>query len=307
VPSGHDRRVTATPPTSRTRYLNTPAISDACTQSPTEAGWIIFISFLAGAACACHPVGRQPPRLLAGLAALVVVGRLLPTTPSTRHPTTAAATGATSAPALRTAPGNTRGYAVPDVLGRTVAQAERVMRVAGLQGAATDRDPTAAVVAQEPPAGVLVPPGSVIGFRTMTDVQSNNVPRRLRLGGGPTTATYRVVGAGAAPPQQRGVVVVAVPRAADVGVWLEAGPGQLLPVLDSTRDMTTCQLTRGRVRCVVRFGALEAEALGVWTVSVADHAGNSPPLARSKASTLPGHSAAAMAASARATAASLLR
>jgi hypothetical protein len=38
VPSGHDRRVAATPPTSRTRYLNTPAISDACTQLLPKLG-----------------------------------------------------------------------------------------------------------------------------------------------------------------------------------------------------------------------------------------------------------------------------
>jgi PASTA domain len=234
--------------------------------------WGIVLTHAGGSMRVSSSRAATAAALLAGLGVLVVVGRLLPTTPSTRHPTTAAATGATSAPAIRTAPGNTRGYAVPDVLGRTLAQAKRVMRVAGLQGAASDRDPqgpTAVVVAQEPPAGVLVPPGSVIGFRTMTDVQSNNVPRRLRLGGGPTTATYRVVASDPAHHQLR--VVVAVPRAADVAVWLEAGPGQLLPVLDSTRDTTTCQPTRGQVRCVVRFGALEAEAPGVWTVSVANH------------------------------------
>jgi PASTA domain len=208
--------------------------------------------------------------LLAGLGVLVVVGRLLPATPTTRHPTTAATTGATSAPAIRTAPGNTRGYAVPDVLGRTLAQAERVMLAAGLQGTASDRDPqgpTAVVVAQEPPAGVLVPPGSVIGFRTRTDVQPNDTPRRLRLPGGPTTAAYRVVAPD--PARHELTVVVAVPRAAEVAVWLETGPSQRLPVLDSTRDATTCLPTRGQLRCVVQFGALEAEAPGVWTVSIA--------------------------------------
>lgn len=134
--------------------------------------------------------------LLVGLAVLAVAGRLLPSAPSTRRPATTAATGAASAPAIRTAPGNTRGYAVPDALGRTLAQAERVMRAAGLQGGADERDPQgrdAVVVAQEPPAGVLVPPGSAVGFRTRTGVQPYGVPRRLRLARGPTTAAYRIV------------------------------------------------------------------------------------------------------------------
>ena len=56
---------------------------------------------------------------------------------------------------------------MPDVLGRTLAQAEGVLRTAGLHGGAYERDPqgrTAVVVAQEPPAGVVVPPGSMVGF-----------------------------------------------------------------------------------------------------------------------------------------------
>jgi PASTA domain len=231
--------------------------------------WGIVLTHAGGSMRVSSSRAATAAALLAGLGVLVVAGRLLPTAPSTRHPTTAA-TGATSAPAIRTAPGNTRGYAVPNVLGRTLAQAESLMRAAGLQGAANDRDPqgpTAVVVAQEPPAGVLVPPGSVIGFRTRTDVQPNDTPRRLRLPGGPTTAAYRVVAPD--PTQHQLTVVVAVPRAAEVAVWLEIGPSQRLPVLDSTRDTTTCQSTRGQLRCVVQFGALEAEAPGVWTVSVA--------------------------------------
>jgi hypothetical protein len=54
--------------------------------------------------------------VLVGLAVLAVAGRLLPSAPSTQRPTTTAATGAASVPAIRTAPGNTRGYAVPDAL-----------------------------------------------------------------------------------------------------------------------------------------------------------------------------------------------
>ena len=50
---------------------------------------------------------------------------------------------------------------MPDVLGRTLAQAEGVLRTGGLQGSADERDPqgrTAVVVAQEPPAGVVAAP-----------------------------------------------------------------------------------------------------------------------------------------------------
>jgi PASTA domain-containing protein len=123
--------------------------------------------------------------LLVGLAVLAVAGRLLPSTPSAQPP---AATGTTSAPTIRTAPGNTRGYAVPDVLGHTLAQAERVLRTAGLHGSAHERDPqgrTAVVVAQEPPAWVVVPPGSMVAFRTRTGVQPYGAPRPLRFGSRP--------------------------------------------------------------------------------------------------------------------------
>jgi hypothetical protein len=169
--------------------------------------------------------------LLVGLAVLAVAGRLLPATPSVQPP---AATGTTSAPTIRTAPGNTRGYAVPDVLGRTLAQAERVLGTAGLYGSAHERDPhgrTAVVVAQEPPAGVVAPPGSMVAFRTRTGVQPYGAPRQLRLGPGPTTAAYRIVAPDPATHQL--TVAVVAPRAADVEVRLEtqlrvapAGAGQ---------------------------------------------------------------------------------
>ena len=66
--------------------------------------------------------------MLGGLAALAVVGRLLPSTPSARGPATTAATVATSAAVIRTTTGNTRGYSVPAVLGYTLAQADRMLR-----------------------------------------------------------------------------------------------------------------------------------------------------------------------------------
>jgi hypothetical protein len=201
--------------------------------------------------------------LLVGLVVLAVAGRLLPSTPSAQRPAT---TGATSAPTIRTAPGNTRGYAVPDVLGHTLAQAERVLRTAGLHGSAHERDPqgrTAVVVAQEPPAGVVAPPGSVVGVRTRTGVQPYGAPRPLRLGAGPTTAAYRIVAPDPATHQL--TVAVVAPRVADIEVRLEASSGSRLPVLASTRDARWCRPSQGKIRCRVRLGLPQ----GVWTVSVA--------------------------------------
>ena len=213
--------------------------------------------------------------LLVGLAVLAVAGRLLPSAPSTQPPATTAATRATTAPAIRTAPGNTRGYAVPDVLGRTLAQAERVMRAGGLHGGAYERDPQgsdAVVVAQEPPARVLVPPGSSVGFRTRTGVQPYGVPRRLRLARGPTTAAYRIVAPDPATHQL--AVAVIVPRATDVELWLETGSGSRVPVLGSTRDATWCRPRHRKVRCEVRLGV---PAEGLWTAILAKR--SSPPAA----------------------------
>jgi hypothetical protein len=202
--------------------------------------------------------------LLVGLAVLALAGRLLPSTPSAQRPAT---TAATLAPAIRTAPGNTRGYGVPDVLGHTLAQAERILRTAGLDGSAYERDPqgrNAVVVAQEPPAGVVVPPGSMVGFRTMTGVQPYGAPRQLRLGAGPHTAAYRIVAPDPATHQL--TVALAVPRAADVALWLETSSGSRVPVLASTREARWCRPSGGMIRCGVRLG-LPAE--GVWTASVA--------------------------------------
>jgi PASTA domain len=62
-----------------------------------------------------------------------------------------------------------RGVVVPDVVGKSLAEGQRLMRRAGLHGSANERDPQApgsVIFAQEPPPGMLVPPGSVVGFRT---------------------------------------------------------------------------------------------------------------------------------------------
>jgi len=200
--------------------------------------------------------------VLVGLAVLALAGRLLPVAPSVQRPAT---TDTALAPAIRTAPGNTRGYGVPDVLGRTLAQAERVMRSGGLHGSAYERDPQgrdAVVVAQEPPAFAVVPPGSMVGFRTRTGVQPYGSPRRLRLGAGPGTAAYRIVAPDPATHQL--TVAVVAPRAAELEVWLDRSSSRL-PVLTSTRDRTWCQPSHGEVRCEVRLGI---PAQGVWRASV---------------------------------------
>ena len=62
-----------------------------------------------------------------------------------------------------------RGVLVPNVVGKSLAAGRRLMKRAGLRGSAVDRDPQAhdsVIYGQEPPPGILAPPGSVVGFRT---------------------------------------------------------------------------------------------------------------------------------------------
>ena len=206
--------------------------------------------------------------VLVGLAALAVAGRLVRTTPTAGHPATSAATilPATTATTLDS-------VEVPDAFGQTLAQAKMVMRAAGLQGAADDRDPQvseAAVVVQEPAAGNRVPAASVVWFRTRTDVQANGVVRRLRLGTGPTTAKYLVVAPD--PPTHPLTVVVILPRAAEVKLWLETEFKSRVPVVGRRQDPASCTPAGGQVRCVVRLGAVNAGGeLGIWTARVAKH------------------------------------
>jgi hypothetical protein len=214
--------------------------------------------------------------LVAGLAVLVVAGRLGPAAPSVRRPASPAVAGATAGTVRTTPLADARGVRVPDATGQSLAQATRVLRTAGPHGAALERDPqisTAVVVAQEPPAGLLIPSGSVVGFRTRTDVQANGSQRRVRLGRGPTNDIYRVVVPYGA--RQHLTVVVSVPPAVDVRVWLQSRLGKRLPVLGSSRDATRCHPTGGQFRCVVRVGALRgeeptlhSEAPRGWTVSI---------------------------------------
>ena len=210
---------------------------------------------------------------LVGLAALAVAGRLVRTAPSAERPATSAPVTIPPAPTTTTV----ASVEVPDAFGQTLAQAKLVMGAAGLRGAADNRDPQvpgAAVVVQEPAAGNLVPADSVVWFRTRTDVQANGVVRRLRLGAGQATATYLVVAPD--PPTHPLTVVVTMPRAAEVKVWLETEFKSRVPVVGRRQDSTSCKPAGGQVRCQVRLGTVNAGGeLGIWTARVAKH--SSPP------------------------------
>jgi hypothetical protein len=214
--------------------------------------------------------------LVAGLAVLVVAGWLLPTIPSAHRPATPTSAGVTAGTVrvipLRDVPTLTvvGGVRVPNAIGHTLARATSLMRTVGLHGVAFERDPqigTAVVVSQEPPAGVLIPRSDVVGFRTRTDVQANGSPRRLRLGRGPTIWGYQVVAPD--PARQRLTVVVAMPPAVELQVWLATVSGRRVPILDTSSGTALCHPTGGRTRCVVGGGALDGEDPGVWTANIA--------------------------------------
>jgi hypothetical protein len=101
------------------------------------------------------PTSTQAPPLTAGLvepSELTTIPRMLVPEPE---------------PVLETA--TSRGVLVPNVVGKSLAEGRRLMKRAGLRGSAVDRDPQApdsVIYGQEPPPGILVPPGSVVGFRT---------------------------------------------------------------------------------------------------------------------------------------------
>jgi hypothetical protein len=214
--------------------------------------------------------------LVAGLAVLVVAGRLLPAIPSAHRPAPPISAGAPAGTVrvipLREVPTSTvvGGVRVPNAIGRTLARATSLMRTAGLRGVAAEHDPQigpAVVVSQEPPAGVLVPRGDVVGFRTRTDVQANGSPRRLRLPRGPTSWGYQLVAPD--PARRRLTVVVAMPAAVELQVWLETVLGRRVPILDTSSGTAPCHPTGGWSRCVVRFGVLEGEDPGLWTATSA--------------------------------------
>jgi hypothetical protein len=152
---------------------------------------------------------------------------------------------------------------VPNTIGHTLTRAAGLLRTAALRGVAFEHDPqfpAAVVVAQEPPAGLLVPRCDVVGVRTSTDVQANGSPRRLRLPRGSTTATYPVVAPD--PARQRLTVVVAMRAAVELQVWLATAGIRRLSILDTSNGTAPCQGTGGRSRCVVGVGTLDGEDPG---------------------------------------------
>jgi hypothetical protein len=97
-----------------------------------------------------------------------------------------------------------------------------------------------------------------------TDVWPNATPRRLRLGQGATTATYRVVAAD--PVHDALEVVLTTPRGVDVQLWLRTPIGRRVMISSTKRG---CRPASGQVRCLVTWAAQEAEAPGIWTIGVA--------------------------------------
>jgi PASTA domain-containing protein len=159
---------------------------------------------------------------------------------------------------------------VPEVIGRTLAQARTVMRNLGLPSGADERDPQApdaVVVAQEPPSGAWVPPNSPVGFRTRSDLWPNGTPRRLQLGNGPTTVSYRVLVAD--PMYHQLTVAITMPPTVELRVWLETRLGRRVSVLDTEDGSGRCRRVIQQSRCQVTLDSLHEEKPGVWAVGLA--------------------------------------
>jgi hypothetical protein len=218
--------------------------------------------------------------LVAALGVLLVAGRVLAPAPSLQPPSTSSA-----APTSVGVSASQRAR-LPDVVGQTLTQAMTALDQLGLRGrqmnlacVALDRDTRAAadaiVVAQNPHAGEWAPRSGAVALCARTDVQPNNTPRRVRLGPGPASAAYLVVAPATATHQL--TVLVVMPAAARVEVWLEPGSVRRLPVVAATRDATACRPTGGEVQCRVQFGALDSEEPGPWVVRVVKR--SAPPVA----------------------------
>jgi hypothetical protein len=207
--------------------------------------------------------------VMAALAVLLVAGRLLESLPNATPPATTS-----SAPTA----GPSR---LPDLIGQPLAQATTVLGQLGLKGVAWGQvsakgvllhpkhpSGNAIVVAQDPRAGERPPPsGGVVELGISTDAQPNNTPRQVRLDAGPATAAYPIAVPGTATHQL--TVLVAMPAAASVAVWLEPRPDRRLPVVAGTRDAAGCLPTGAQIHCRAVFDALDAEQSGLWRVRLA--------------------------------------
>jgi hypothetical protein len=83
---------------------------------------------------------------------------------------------------------------------------------------------------------------------------------------GHSTARFRIT---ALPPAKHAFDVrVIAPTSADVRVRIRTWYGQLLHLLDSTRDKQSCEDRGNRLICLVLFPRLEAQRERQWTVIV---------------------------------------
>ncbi len=207
--------------------------------------------------------------VVAAVAVLIVAGRFLAPAPSATPPATS------SAPT----PGPLR---LPDLVGQPLAQASTVLGQTGQRAVVQSQigwkgwkqvvlhpkthPGSAIVIVQNPRAGELAPPSGVVQVWVSTDVQPNNSPRRVRLGAGPATAAYPIAVPGTATHQL--TVLVAMPAAASVAVWLERRPDRRLPVAGMPA-VSGCQPTGTQVDCRAVFAGLDGEESGQWWVRLA--------------------------------------
>ena len=105
-------------------------------------------------------------------------------------------------------------------------------------------------------------------FRTRSGVWPNGASRRLPLGGGRPTASYRIVAAD--PVHDALTVTVTLPGTVETRIWLDPGSSySRLPVLDTADPPANCRPAGDARRCQITFAALGDAPVGVWTVGVA--------------------------------------
>jgi beta-lactam-binding protein with PASTA domain len=117
---------------------------------------------------------RPGPRLILAAVVVIAVGVLAATgrivaIDSSVVPTSTQASSPTSASSPPVETSVSHGVLVPNAVGKSLAEGRRLMRRADLRGSAIETDPqapTSRIFGQEPPPGVVVPRGSVVGFRT---------------------------------------------------------------------------------------------------------------------------------------------
>jgi hypothetical protein len=91
----------------------------------------------------------------------------------------------------------------------------------------------------------------------------------LRLAAGRSTSHFVIT----AVPKDPWDLRVSAPAAADVAVQAQKQDGELLYLLETTREPGVCTVTRGRSHCLLRFAIGANQARGRWTVTAAKRAG----------------------------------